>query len=83
MKPSLNRFVIVDPTKCVSCRSCEVAFATGHRDNNDDFTVGNMDIPIASRLFIVKDKKGSVRIQCRQCKDSLCVNRCSRTDGLI
>ena len=78
MKPSLNRFVIVDPTKCISCRSCEVAFATSHSDNNDNFTIGNIDIPIAPRLFLVKDKKGSVRVQCRQCEDFLCINRRSR-----
>lgn len=78
MKPTPNYFVIVDPTKCVICRSCEVAFDASNRENTDNFTVENIEIPIAPRLFLVKDRKGSVRVQCGQCKDFPCANRINK-----
>ncbi|AYD39872.1 4Fe-4S dicluster domain-containing protein [Clostridium fermenticellae] len=76
MKLELNPFVLVDPKKCINCRSCEVACAASHRENGCGSTVGNMDTPIVPRAFIVKNKEYSIRIQCRQCEDSPCAQVC-------
>ena len=76
MKPELNSFVIVDAEKCTGCRSCEVACAASHRDDNSNFTIGNMDTPIVPRLFLVKDKEECATVQCRQCEDAPCAASC-------
>ncbi|OKV21040.1 electron transporter, partial [Escherichia coli] len=28
----MNRFIIADATKCIGCRTCEVAFAVLHQE---------------------------------------------------
>lgn len=31
----MNRFIIADATKCIGCRTCEVACAVSHHENQD------------------------------------------------
>lgn len=31
----MNRFIIADATKCIGCRTCEVACAVSHQENQD------------------------------------------------
>ncbi|ENB17140.1 electron transport hydN domain protein, partial [Escherichia coli 2875150] len=31
----MNRFIIADATKCIGCRTCEVAFAGAHQGKQD------------------------------------------------
>lgn len=76
MKADLNSFVIADPSKCIGCRSCEVACAASHRDKDAGFTVGTMDTPIVPRLYLVKEEKVVMPIQCRHCEDAPCANAC-------
>ncbi len=76
MKPDLNSFVIADPSKCIGCRSCEVACAAVHRDNDAGLTVGTMETPIVPRLFLIKEEKIVMPIQCRHCEDAPCANSC-------
>jgi len=71
----LNSFVTADAKKCVGCRSCEVACAVAH-SKKEIKTVGNMDVPIMSRLYLVKTPEVSVPVQCRNCEDALCLRSC-------
>lgn len=76
MKQDLNAFVIGDPSKCIGCRSCEVACAAVHREDNTGCTIGTMEAPITPRLYYVKDKDMVMTVQCRHCEDSPCVSSC-------
>jgi len=68
MKPNLNSFVIGDPKKCIGCRSCEVACAVAHSENNTGLTVGTMESPIIPRLFYLKNNNSVMEVQCRHCE---------------
>lgn len=76
MKPSLNSFVIADSSKCIGCRSCEVACAASHKSKEAGLTVGTMETPIVPRLFLVKEEEFVMPIQCRHCEDAPCANSC-------
>ncbi|EIT7714912.1 electron transport protein HydN, partial [Escherichia coli] len=31
----MNRFIIADASKCIGCRTCEVACVVSHQENQD------------------------------------------------
>lgn len=77
MKNKLGSFVIADPNKCTGCRSCEVACFTMHnKENKVAYTVGTVEIPVIPRLYLVKDDKFCMPVQCRHCEDAPCLNTC-------
>jgi electron transport protein HydN len=71
----LNSFVLADPKKCIGCKVCEVACAVAHR-SEEIKTVGNMDIPVMPRLYLVRTADVTMPIQCRHCEDAPCANIC-------
>ena len=71
----LNSFVLADPNKCIGCRVCEVACAVAHTEKEIK-TVGNMDIPLKSRLYLVKTAEVTMPVQCHHCEDAPCVKSC-------
>lgn len=77
MKSRLGSFVIADPNKCTGCRACELAcFVVHNKNNNIGYTVGTVEVPVIPRLFLVKDDKVCMPIQCRHCEDAPCLNVC-------
>ena len=77
MKNTLNSFVVANPNKCIGCKACELACATVHSEsNNVGYTVGTMETPVISRLYLVKDDDFCMPIQCRHCEDAPCANTC-------
>lgn len=75
MSIHLNSFVLADPKKCIGCKVCEIACAVAHR-SEEIKTVGNMDIPVMSRLYLVRTADVTMPIQCRHCEDAPCANIC-------
>ncbi len=71
----LNSFVLANPKKCIGCKVCEVACAVAHR-SEELKTVGNMDVPIMPRLYLVRIADVTMPIQCRHCEDAPCANIC-------
>lgn len=82
-----NRFVAADPNKCIGCRTCEIACAVAHSEQ-DIFTAKTEDIQFQPRLTVIKTAKVSAPVQCRQCKDAPCASVCpvnciSNKDGYM
>ncbi|MBC2582331.1 4Fe-4S dicluster domain-containing protein [Clostridium sp. DJ247] len=71
----MNSFVVADPSKCIGCRTCEVACVVAHSDKNI-FTSNSNDIEFNPRLSVVKTAEVSAPIQCRHCEDAPCANSC-------
>ena len=77
MRNEISSFVIADPTKCVGCRTCELACFTVHNSKNETrYTVGTVKTPVIPRLFLVKDEDFAMPVQCRHCEDAPCANSC-------
>lgn len=71
----MNRFVIAEPSKCIGCRTCEVACALAHPIGDG---TGQTLSPanFKPRLKLVKQLKVTAPVQCRHCENAPCVNSC-------
>lgn len=70
----MNRFVFADANKCIGCRTCEIACAISHQENN----TGTLDSTecFVPRLQLVKNINVSTPVMCRQCDDAPCAQVC-------
>lgn len=95
MSANLGKYVTCDATKCSGCRACELACfaehnkATDSKDNGVGNTVGTVEIPVTSKVYVTFLEDGiSAAIQCKHCEDAPCLNVCSkgaieRIDGQV
>jgi carbon-monoxide dehydrogenase iron sulfur subunit len=70
-----SRFIHIDETKCLGCRSCEMACGLSRKTLNL-FTAVLQGQQIEPRITVVQSSSGLKVVQCRQCEDALCVKRC-------
>ncbi len=70
----MNRFIIADATKCIGCRTCEVACAVSHQDNQDCAALSPDEF--ISRIRVIKDHSWTTAVACHQCEDAPCANVC-------
>lgn len=68
----MNRFVIAEPSKCIGCRTCEIACVVAHQDSDTALSPQTFK----PRLNVVISGKITTPILCRQCDDAPCVNAC-------
>lgn len=71
---SLYRFIIADATKCIGCRTCEVACAVSHHENQDCAALSPDEF--ISRIRVIKDHCWTTAVACHQCEDAPCANVC-------
>ena len=83
-------FVTADSRKCTGCKACELAcFAEhNHKQNGVGKTVGTVTVPVTPKLYLVRDEKFCLPIQCRHCEDAPCLAACvkgaiTRVDGQV
>lgn len=69
----MNWFVSVDPAKCIGCRTCEIACALAHPEEEGALYSGNF----FPRLTLERTAKITAPNICRHCKDAACVKACS------
>lgn len=68
----MNRFVIAEPSKCIGCRTCEIACVVAHQSGTEELTPLNFQ----PRLTVVRNGKVTTPILCRQCDDAPCAKAC-------
>jgi electron transport protein HydN len=71
----MNTFVVADPTKCITCRSCEIACTLSHMEA-DLVEAGQTEARFQPRLTLVRGPMVAMPIQCRQCEDAPCALAC-------
>lgn len=71
----MNVFMVVDPDKCIGCRTCEVACVVAH-SAKDAILTGQLENSFFPRLKVIKTAEVSVPVQCRHCEDAPCANVC-------
>jgi len=70
----VNRFIIADATRCIGCRTCEVACAVSHQEKQDCSALTSQTF--LSRIHVVKSGNISTATMCRQCEDAPCARVC-------
>lgn len=70
----MNRFVIVDSSKCIGCRTCEVACVVSHQERQDCASLTPESF--LPRIHVIKGADVSTAVTCRQCEDAPCANVC-------
>jgi len=67
--------IVADVSKCLACRTCEIACALAHVEAND--LVGALASEDAfPRIYIEPAGELAVPLQCRHCQDAPCVRVC-------
>ncbi|SQA98615.1 Electron transport protein hydN [Cedecea neteri] len=82
----MNRFIIADSSKCIGCRTCEVACVVSHQENQDCSALTPKTF--LPRIHVIKGVNVSTATMCRQCEDAPCANVCpngaiSRDQGFV
>ena len=71
----MNSFMISDPSKCIGCRTCEIACVLAHSPE-DALIKGTIDKTFFPRLKVIKTAAVTAPVQCRHCEDAPCANVC-------
>ena len=77
----MNRFIIADASKCIGCRTCEVACVVSHQENQDCAALTPKTF--LPRIHVIKGVNVSTATACRQCEDAPCANVCPRHVRLV
>lgn len=82
----MDRFIIADSTKCIGCRTCEVACVVSHQENQDCAAL--TPSAFTARIRVVKTGTFSTAVTCHHCEDAPCANICpvgaiSRVNGAV
>ena len=70
----MNRFIIADASKCIGCRTCEVACVVSHQEHQDCASL--TPHTFQPRIHVIKGVNVSTATACRQCEDAPCANVC-------
>ncbi|ACS87762.1 4Fe-4S dicluster domain-containing protein [Musicola paradisiaca] len=75
----MNQFVIADSSKCIGCRTCEIACAVAHAGRDQRVLSKTAFFP---RLKVIKSANVSMPVLCHQCENAPCASVCPH-DALI
>lgn len=72
---NMNSFLVANPSRCIGCRTCEIACVLAH-SAEDALVTGAIDHDFNPRLRVIKTATVSAPVQCRHCEDAPCANVC-------
>jgi len=67
--------IFVDITKCLSCKSCELACCVAH-SKSGTLTGALAEPEVQARIYVEPYGKGAFPLQCRHCTNAQCVRAC-------
>lgn len=70
----MNRFIVAEPSRCIGCRTCEIACVLAHAEPGG--LSGLSTTTFAPRLRVIKSLDISTPVTCHHCDDAPCVNAC-------
>lgn len=68
--------IYCDITKCLGCKSCQIACAVAHSKSKNLFQAIQEDSKPKHRIFVQASSDGSYPLQCRHCEEPACVLAC-------
>ena len=66
----------MDVSRCVGCKSCEIACAVEHSETKELFGALFEDLLPRKRVFVQAAGETSVPVNCRHCEEAFCVSVC-------
>lgn len=72
----MNRFIVAEPSKCIGCRTCEIACVLAHTPTDSVDALAPAGSKFEPRLKVFKTLTVSVPVMCHHCEDAPCVNAC-------
>jgi len=72
----MKGMIVVQPEKCLGCKSCELGCATEHSESKDLYKAIHETPAPATRVGVAQGAGFAVPLQCRQCEDAPCVAIC-------
>lgn len=72
----MEKKIFCDITKCVGCKSCEIACAIEHSKGKGLFSAINEKPSPKKRLKVSRQGTGALSIHCQHCEDASCVAAC-------
>jgi len=72
----MNRFIVAEPSKCIGCRTCEVACVLAHAKTENVEVLATAGAAFHPRLKVLKTLTVSAPVMCHHCEDAPCVNAC-------
>lgn len=70
----MNRFIVAEPSRCIGCRTCEIACVLAHAGDNSVAALSSA--AFVPRLKVIKNAKVSTAVMCHHCEDAPCANAC-------
>jgi len=70
----MNRFIVSEPNKCISCHTCEVACVLAHEPSQSVEAL--TPTHFAPRLRLMNTLTVSTPVTCHHCEDAPCLNAC-------
>lgn len=72
----MKGIILIDPKKCLACRTCELQCAIAHSESKDlEKAICEDPLP-ETRVKVEAAGDLAVPLQCRHCEDAPCVNIC-------
>lgn len=68
--------ILINPDRCLSCHSCELACAVEHSFSKELFAAVLGKERTKPRIFVETDGEINLPLQCRHCQEPMCVNAC-------
>lgn len=68
--------IFVDVSRCLGCKSCELACAVAHSGSQSLFSALFESVPPRKRIYVHAGERFSVPISCRHCEEAGCVAIC-------
>ena len=76
MAKKSERLLFVDVSRCLACKSCELACAVEHSASKDLVAAIKEEPRPTSRVKVEAAQEAAVPLQCRHCEDAPCVTIC-------
>jgi len=72
----MKGMIVVRTTRCLGCKSCEMACAVEHSGSRDLYQAIHETPTPSARVSVEQGASFVVPLQCRQCEDAPCVEVC-------
>ncbi|RKY00959.1 MAG: 4Fe-4S ferredoxin [Spirochaetes bacterium] len=72
----MDKIIVVDIEKCMSCHSCELACSVAHSKSKDLLRAIQEGEQVEAKIILERFGDSTLPIQCKHCEDAPCITVC-------